>query len=117
MATSEDRQARNQTIFRAGNEAVRRNLDGAGDPIGYMCECGDDACLAEVPLERAEYESVRAHPRRFFVEVGHEARAGDLRFRVVETNGRYSVLEKTAGAGEIAEEAYPRQRDGGAPEP
>jgi hypothetical protein len=102
-----ERAAQNQTIFRAGNEAMRSNLRMDGAAIPFMCECSDPGCFESVPLAHDEYERLRAHPRRFFVLPGHEDR-GEEPFRIVERTAGFVVMEKLDGAGQIAEESDPR---------
>jgi hypothetical protein len=99
------RLATNEAIFRAGNERINA-MTADTDDASYLCECGDDACFERVQLRRAEYESVRAHPARFFVLPGHEdLTAGEI---VVETGGRYTIVEKQNGEAAIVEAADSR---------
>ena len=107
MDVRERRVALNQTIFRAGNEALAESADPTRDALPFMCECADERCLEAVVLTRAQYEEVRAHPRRFVLLRGHETR-GDEPMHVVEESERFLVLEKEDGAGRIAEEQDPR---------
>lgn len=99
------RLATNEAIFRAGNERINA-MTADVDEVQYLCECGDDACFERVSLRHEEYESVRAHPARFFVLPGHEdLTAGEV---VVETGGRYTIVEKQNGEAAIVEAADPR---------
>ena len=101
------RLAENETVFRAGNEAINANLEGAGE-LTYLCECGSETCFERVPLTRAEYEAVRADPARFMVAPGHhDATAGEV---VVAEGQRYTVVEKLNDARAIAEQTDPRAR-------
>jgi hypothetical protein len=102
MEACEERHARAQSIFRAGNEALRRAA-GRRDSVPHLCECGDEGCFTRVPLAREEYEDVRAHPRRFLVSSGHEGRA-----QIVARGDGYAVIEEAA-AGQIAVETDPRR--------
>ena len=99
-----ERDVRTQTIFRAGNEALRRAADTRDGAVPYLCESRDEGCFTRIPLTAAEYEEVRAHPRRFVVARGHEG--GE---RAVALNDGYAVVEKDAAAGEIAVETDPRR--------
>jgi len=101
--------ALNQTIFRAGNEVLAQGADPARDELPYICECAKEDCLEAVVLTRAQYEEVRAHPRRFVLLQGHETH-GQEPMHVVEAFDRYLILEKEDGAGRIAEEQDPRTR-------
>ena len=103
MDERERRVALNQTIFRAGNEALARNADSDAGVLPFICECADEGCLEAIVLTRDQYEEVRANPRRFVLLPGHEARGGEP-MHVVEESDRFVVLEKEEGAGRIAEE-------------
>jgi hypothetical protein len=109
VASTEESMAHNQTVFRAGNEAVSRNLQERGDFLPLMCECADVECMQELRVTRGEYEAVRAHPRRFLVVSGHETSDAES-IRVVERAERFSVLEKTGASGRIAEHLDPRSQ-------
>jgi hypothetical protein len=110
VGTQEQRSAQNQTIFRAGNEALRRSADGAAGRLSFICECGHDRCFERMHLAVEDYEAVRADPRRFVVVPGHE-RSGEERSRLVERGDGYSVIEKLDGAGAIAERLDPRAEE------
>jgi hypothetical protein len=59
--------------------------------------------MIELPL--AEYERVRAHPRRFLVAPDHEIPEAEI---VVESHEDYTVVEKRGEAGKVAEATDPR---------
>ena len=112
VATSEERVARNEALFREFNEHVE-DVAGAFDirdegdalPIEFVCECGSLECLDRIELTRGQYEAVRADPRRFVVVPGHE----DPRVaRAVEQHPRFLVVEKLDHAAEIAVKHDPR---------
>jgi hypothetical protein len=95
------RLAKNETIFRAGNESIDKAAGGRVEKAPYLCECGETSCLARVELTPAEYEAVRTHPARFFVLSGHEdLTAGEV---VVEQHDRFTVVEKQGEEREIVE--------------
>jgi hypothetical protein len=95
------RLAKNEAIFRAGNESIDKAVGGRVEKAPYLCECGEKSCLARVELTSAEYETVRAHPARFFVVLGHEdLTAGEV---VVEQHGRFTVVEKRGEERELVE--------------
>lgn len=104
----EERAARNQALFRAVNERVE-TINVAfefAEPMGdWICECEDVSCTTQIRMTIAEYEAVRANPRRFAVLPGHVL--PDVE-RVVETSDGFVVVEKVGAAGEIAEELDPR---------
>lgn len=97
----------NEVVFREVNERVselEEHFRGAS-PLDLVCECGDASCVDRVRLHRAEYEAVRAEPKRFVIVPGHDA--PDVE-RVVSENDRFVVVEKRSEAGVIAEEFDPR---------
>src|ERR1044072_4252610 len=65
--------AKNEAIFRAGNDSIDHAAGGRVGNVPYLCECGEKTCLATVELSPAEYEAVRSHPARFFVVPGPPA--------------------------------------------
>ena len=100
------RLAKNETIFRAGNESIDKAAGGRVEKPPYLCECGEKSCLARVELTPAEYEGVRTHPARFFVVPGHEdLTAGEV---VVEQKDRFTVVEKQGDEREIVERVSPQ---------
>ena len=102
-----ERIARNEATFRRINEDIGRGRDTEDDAtrVGFVCECGLESCSRLIELTPAEYERVRAHPRRFAVVKGHELPEVE---RVVERTDRYAVVEKLPAAAEIAEDTDPR---------
>jgi hypothetical protein len=95
------RLARNETIFRAGNDSIDNAAGGRVEKVPYLCECGEKSCLAPVELTSAEYEAVRSHSATFFVVPGHEdLTAGEV---VVEQHDRFTVVEKQGEAREVVE--------------
>lgn len=95
------RLARNEAIFRAGNESIDKAAGGRLGNVPYLCECGEKSCLARVELTPAQYEAVRAHPARFLVVPGHEdLTAGEV---VVEQYDRFTVVEKQGEERELVE--------------
>jgi hypothetical protein len=100
------RLAKNETIFRAGNESIDKAAGGRVKKAPYLCECGEESCLARVELSPAEYQAVRSHPARFFVVPGHEdLTAGEV---VVEQHDRFTVVEKQGGERELVERGTPQ---------
>jgi hypothetical protein len=106
MDERSERLAKNETIFRAGNESIDKAAGGRMEETPYLCECGEESCLARVKLTPAEYEAVRSHPARFFVVPGHEdLTAGEA---VVEQHDRFTVVEKQGGERELVERVTPQ---------
>jgi hypothetical protein len=102
----EDRLARNEALFRAVNERVQAERLGEGEElISFICECGDENCVAEVDLTRAEYEGIRSDAVQFVIVPGHEI--PDIETTVAE-KGRYAIARKHPGEQDIARETDPR---------
>jgi hypothetical protein len=104
---SQRRLASNEDMFRDVNEGIVRG-QWPGDPeapIGFRCECARLGCNALVALTLAEYERVRAHPRRFVILAGHELAEVEV---VVQRHGDHSVVEKIGEAGREAQRQDPR---------
>ncbi len=106
MDDRSEKLAKNEAIFRAGNESIATAVGGKVEKVPYLCECGDRDCFERVPLSSAEYEAVRAHPARFFVVPGHEdLTAGEV---VVEQHAGYTLVEKQGEERELVESRDPR---------
>jgi hypothetical protein len=103
--------ANNQSLFRAGNERLKKfNEDWFGTLPprgGWVCECANDTCLQEIEMAISEYEVVRQDGAHFFVAPGDDHVWPDIE-RVIERNNRYWVVEKTGHAQDIARRADPR---------
>ena len=105
------RGARTQCLFRDVNERVREINEafGLALPLGdWVCECANDACTQRIALTHAEYEAVRADPRRFAVGPSDEHLNRRIE-RVVEQTERYWVVEKFDLAGDLAAKIDPRR--------
>ena len=108
MSKEEEEAARKEALFREVNErieTVSTNLAADDPTMEVLCECDDPDCHEPVKITRAEYESVRAVPTQFVVLPGHENSDID---RVVSTNERFLVVEKTGEAADEAEATDPR---------
>ncbi len=99
--------ARNEDVFREVNEGIARGQwPGEDDAlIGFRCECARLGCNQLIELKIADYEAVRANPRRFVVALGHEVPEGET---VVRECAGYLVVEKRGEAGREAESRDPR---------
>lgn len=98
------RLARNEDFFREVNEKINTKAESHGvDAHGYafFCECSDASCVERVELTLAEYEHVRADPKRFVVKKDHVVREIE---DVVETVTDHMVVEKRGEAGRVAVE-------------
>jgi hypothetical protein len=102
----EERIARNEALFRTVNERVREVRPEEDDEmIGFLCECGDEACTEVVSLAVQEYEAVRSDPTHFIVVPGHEVTSVEA---PLERNDRYLVVRKNPEEAAIALDTDPR---------
>jgi len=104
----EDRIAHNEAVFRDLNERIEEGHwpSDPDTPVAFRCECAALGCNQLVDLTHAEYEHVRADPRRFLLVAGHEIEGVEV---VVERHPTHVVVEKTGTAGAVAEETDPRE--------
>jgi hypothetical protein len=118
----ENRRARNEALFREVNERIEETSTELAEAdataavpearvrqhqerLVLVCECGMEQCVEQIEATVAEYEAVRANPRRFLVVPGHEHTDTA---RVIERNSGFFVVEKLGEAGEVAIEHDPR---------
>ena len=107
-----DEQARrvglNESIFRQVNEQIEslnRNF-GEQRTMTAICECADGDCTERLDISVADYEEVRADPRRYIIVPGHALPEFEA---VVESREGYEVVQKREGtAAALAEETDPR---------
>jgi hypothetical protein len=101
------RVAANEAALRKVNETIKRGQwPGEDGKLGVRCECARLGCDQVIELTTAEYEQVRAHPRRFVLVHGHEVPAEDT---LVVSGEGWVVVEKCDSAGEVAEATDPRE--------
>jgi hypothetical protein len=104
----EDRIARNEAIFRVGNERMaqweERHEDGGRER--YLCECGDADCKEKIELTHSQYEYVRSEPRWFVVIPGHEEPEVES---IIDEHDGWNLIEKHAEIAHIAEATNPRK--------
>lgn len=108
MNEREERVVKNEALFRHVNERiedVNRAFAPLDDVIDLVCECGVADCAERIGLTVADYERIRADPRRFVISPGHEDRLVE---RVLERGDGWAVVEKEGEAAELAEETDPR---------
>jgi hypothetical protein len=109
----EARAARNQSLFRDGNERLRKfNEDWLGTvpPKGsWLCECANDTCVEHIEMATGEYEAVRLRGDHFFVAPGDEHVWPDIEL-VIERHDRYWVVEKTGRAKDLTLLSDPRSK-------
>ena len=100
------RVAMNEATFRKVNEGMEAGQEPEG-MLAFLCECGRLGCNRLIELTRAEYEAVRANPRRFALVDGHEILEAEA---IVERHDRYLVVEKAGDPeAEIVEHTDPRR--------
>jgi hypothetical protein len=108
VASSTERKAENEAVFRAANErivAARHELTRATVKTPFFCECDDVNCREMLRIELDEYEAVRSHPTRFIITC---AQRHDDPGEIVAENETYVVVEKHGDAGRVAVETDPR---------
>jgi hypothetical protein len=91
----EVRAARNQALFRAVNEKMRKLNEDVASLTGSFtiaCECSDTECVAMIEISADDYLSVRSEPRRFVVLPGHIVAKIET---VVREGAAWVVVEKT----------------------
>jgi hypothetical protein len=89
------RYAANEAAYRRVNEHIRsyKERPDHREPMTFMCECAEGACIDPIHVSLDEYRRVRDHPRRFIVAPDHNAPEME---RVVERHHHYWVVEKQA---------------------
>jgi hypothetical protein len=91
------RYAENEAAYRRINERIRsyeeRDDQGESDPVTFLCECAEGACIDQIHVSLAEYREARQRARRFIVAPHHDAPEME---RVVERHPDYWVVEKQA---------------------
>jgi hypothetical protein len=108
VSSREERVAHNESTTRQINEDIQQAHQGASPPeyLRILCECGREDCDRVIAITPAEYEWLRADPRRFAVTHGHVL--ADLE-QVVATTDRYAVVAKREGTpAAVAVEEDPR---------
>jgi hypothetical protein len=109
VSSREERVARNEATTRQINEDIERAYKDEPPPdhIRILCECGREDCDRVLAITLAEYEALRADPRRFAVAHGHVV--ADLEQVVAQTD-RFAVVAKREGTpAEVAVEEDPRR--------
>jgi len=107
VGRSASRRAENEAVFRDANEglvAKAAELGLSDERTPYLCECEDETCTEIIRLTRAEYEDVRADPKRFVVKTGHHQPPD----KVIRENAAFTIIQKTGEEGELVAERDPR---------
>jgi len=104
----EQRVGHNEALFRDINERIEAGhwRDDDSETVAFRCECSMLGCNLLVEMTMAEYERVRASPRRFLLVPGHEIPEVEV---VVARGEGYVVVEKVGEAGRVAEAADRRE--------
>jgi hypothetical protein len=93
-----ERIARNESLFREGNERLGGLRTAAGAPDAsaeFHCECGRETCSEWIWMRVRDYEAVRSQDDRFVVVPGHETPGLE---RVVERRTGFLVVDKVPEA-------------------
>ena len=96
-----ERIVENNYTFREANEQIRAKADEYDAPVErvpFLCECPVPSCTEILRLTLAEYEDVRANPRRFFTAPGYE-QADAAVAHVVSREIDYVIVEKDEQVG------------------
>lgn len=107
MSAESARLGQNEALFRSINERIEAGTWPAtpSDVVAFRCECAALGCNLLVELPLAEYESVRANPRQFILEPGHELPEIE---QVIRRTDAYVVVQKLGDAGKVADTTDPR---------
>jgi hypothetical protein len=109
MDERERRIGANEILYRTVNEKIEDLNKAFGtltETMTVVCECGDEACAAQIELDVPTYERVRADPTLFVTLPGHVEPGVES---VVEQGDGFEIVRKDAGdAAEFAAEHDPR---------
>jgi hypothetical protein len=112
VTSREERVTRNETTTRDINEGIEKaHLEagvspGGAEQVRVLCECGRMECDCLLAITIAEYEAVRADPRRFAVAFDHVKAEIE---EVVAQTDRFIVVAKREGIpAQIATDEDPR---------
>ena len=99
----------NESIFRQVNEQIEslnRDVGTEDRTMTVVCECANGDCTERFEISVAEYERVRADPRRYIIVAGHNLPEYES---IIDSRDAYEVVEKRDGpAAELAEKTDPR---------
>jgi hypothetical protein len=99
---------KNEDLFREVNERIEDvslTIPHAERTLDFLCECDDAECHETINATRGEYETVRAEPTHFLVRSDHVDPSIE---HVIDSNERFSIVEKEGAAAKRAEESNPR---------
>jgi hypothetical protein len=92
------RRSRNQALFRDVNDRIAElaaSHEGFGETQGFICECSQMGCTAQVQIPVHEYARLRENPCAFLVLPGHEDAAHE---DVLSRRADYLVVQTRANA-------------------
>jgi hypothetical protein len=104
----EERFARNEAIFRSGNERMAEweERHREEEVEEYLCECADTECRKKVPLAKGDYERVRSDSMHFVVAPGHEIPDVET---VIEKHETWLMIRKNPDVRPVVEATDPRR--------
>ena len=89
------RHAANEAAYRGINERIRRyeeqEEDDHGEPMTFLCECAEGACIEQIHIDLEDYGRVRRDARRFVIAPEHDEPEIEW---VVDRHADYWVVEK-----------------------
>jgi hypothetical protein len=97
MRAQTEQRVANEVLVREVNERIydvaARLLVPSDRPnvFGFVCECGELSCHAQVEMTLMEYAALRAHPGFVAVAAAHD---GATNGRVVARNPRYVLVNR-----------------------
>jgi hypothetical protein len=103
VGSREERQGRNEALFREVNERIVA-LDDRFDVgrVEILCECARLDCVQPIETTRDAYEEARTYGTTFIVADGH---ADPSIERIVGLRPGYAIVEKIGDAAEAATES------------
>jgi hypothetical protein len=82
------------SLYRAVNERildVSTTWAAGSEPVGFLCECGDENCYGVLNLTIRDFEAIRSAPNQFLVLRGHQTPDVD---NVLAQNNGYLVIAR-----------------------
>jgi hypothetical protein len=91
---SPTRHAPNETLFRSVNEQIARlsTTLAVSDEPGFVCECANLECSAQLSVSLGEYHEMRARDRQYVVLKEHKL--DPTIERVIRLDNEFAVVEK-----------------------
>ena len=108
MTRRQEQVAQNEDKHRDLNEKIETSYGSHPDSayMDLLCECGNADCDVFLKVTKAEYEDVRADPRKFIIFGEHFNPDAD---EIVSEGDRFTLVAKREGEpAEIARQTNPR---------